>query len=70
MILRERQNEPVAQPVAQVESGSPGGPGTAQLDHLRQVGESLFRAADEAIERALSDDSVAFLRATQQEGGQ
>ena len=66
MLLRERQNESLAQ----AGSGAPGVPGAGNLDRLRQTGESLFRAADEAIDRALSGDSVAFLRATQQEGGQ
>jgi hypothetical protein len=66
MLFRELRNESPAQ----AESGTPGGPETANLDQLRQAGESLFRAADEAINRALSGDSVAFLRATQQEGGQ
>jgi hypothetical protein len=32
--------------------------------------EALLQAGDEAINRALSGDSAAFLRATKQEGGQ
>jgi hypothetical protein len=35
-----------------------------------QEREALLRAADEAIERALSADSQAFLASTRQQGGQ
>jgi hypothetical protein len=66
MLFRERQHEPAAQP----QGGAPGAPGAGNLDRLRETGESLFRAADSAIERALSGDSQAFLHATQQDGGQ
>jgi hypothetical protein len=41
-----------------------------EADNLRQAGEALFRAADEAIHRALAGDSQAFLEATRQSGGQ
>jgi hypothetical protein len=37
---------------------------------MRQLAHSLFQAADDAINRALSADSTAFLQATQQAGGQ
>lgn len=37
---------------------------------LRQAGADLLAAADEAINRALSGDSEAFLSANRQEGGQ
>ncbi len=40
------------------------------LDQLRQAGESHLQAAEEAIDRALAGDSLAFLHATQQDGGQ
>ena len=66
MLLRERRNESVVE----TGSGGPDRPGTATLDRLRQTGQSLIRAADEAIDRALSGNSLAFLQATQQEGGQ
>jgi hypothetical protein len=39
-------------------------------DNLRQAGEDLFRAADDAINRALAGNSQAFLEATRQSGGQ
>lgn len=41
-----------------------------RLDDSRLAGEELLRAADDAIERALSSDSEAFLRANRQQGGQ
>jgi hypothetical protein len=51
--------------------GGNGGPGDAgQLDELRRAGEDLLAAGEEAIRRALSADSEAFLRANRQEGGQ
>jgi hypothetical protein len=37
---------------------------------LRQAGSDLLAAADDAINRALSADSEAFLFANRQEGGQ
>jgi len=66
MLLRDRQNEPATQP----QGGAPSGPGAGNLDRVREVGQSLFQAADDAIDRALSGDSLAFLQATHQDGGQ
>jgi hypothetical protein len=64
MRYRQRQNE--EQPrETEVEGG--GGEG---LGSVRNAGESLLSAADDAIDRALSADSTAFLRATQQSGGE
>jgi hypothetical protein len=37
---------------------------------MRQVGEALLDAGDEAIDRALSSNSEEFLAARRQEGGQ
>ena len=65
MLLHERHNEPSD---AVRQGPPPGGP--SNLDQLRQAGESLLQAADQAIRRALSGDSLAFLQATQQDGGQ
>ena len=45
-------------------------PDGGEAEYLRQAGEALFRAADEAIHRALAGDSQAFLEATRQSGGQ
>lgn len=52
--------------------GSGGGipEGAGNLNQARQDGEEFYQAADDAIARALSGDSEAFLNATQQEGGQ
>lgn len=54
----QRQNPPAVDP--------PGG----NLNEVRQAGQSLFDAADDAIRRALSGNSRAFLEATRQEGGE
>lgn len=48
-----------------------GGQGAgAGLDSLRQISRELIAAGDEAINRALSGDSEAFLAANRQQGGQ
>lgn len=44
--------------------------GSGNLDALRNAGNSFLRAGDEAIRRALSGDSEAFLRANRQRGGE
>jgi hypothetical protein len=54
-------------------SGSAPGPDEgdgAELRDIRQQADALLAAGDEAIRRALSSDSEAFLRANRQEGGQ
>ena len=66
MLLRERHNEAFTQRQAPPSHGPSG----QNPDRIRQAGESFLQAADEAIERALSVDSRAFLQATQQDGGQ
>ncbi len=40
------------------------------LERAREAGEDFLAAGDEAIRRALSSDSEAFLRSTRQRGGQ
>jgi hypothetical protein len=42
----------------------------AEIDALRRAGEEFLAAGDEAIRRALSSDSRAFLRASRQQGGE
>ena len=42
----------------------------AALDATRAAGERFLRAGDQAIERALSGNSEAFLRSSRQEGGE
>ena len=51
------------------ESGAEAGTG-AEMEALRQAGERLLSAGDEAISRALSGDSERFLAANRQQGGQ
>ena len=62
---RERNNE-------QRRMNGPGasGGGGGDLDALRAAGQNFLAAGDEAIRRALSGDSEAFLRANRQRGGQ
>ncbi len=65
MSVRERIiNDVTAQP------SSAGGGDGGSLDRLRQNADEFLAAGDEAIRRALSADSEAFLRANRQQGGQ
>jgi len=66
MKLHERHNEPSAH----VQGPPSGNPDGGNLERVRQAGEHFFQAADDAIHRALSGNSLAFLQATRQEGGQ
>jgi hypothetical protein len=66
MSQRERSNE---NPAA-TGGTDPAGGSSANLGELRRAGEDLLAAGDEAIRRALSGDSEAFLRANRQQGGQ
>ena len=67
MLLHERRSEDFA---AGPQGPIAGGPSGHGLDGLREAGESILRQADQAIERALSGDSLAFLEATRQDGGE
>jgi hypothetical protein len=50
---------------------SPAGEGdTGASEAARAAGERFLRAGDQAIERALSGNSEAFLRSSRQEGGE
>ena len=62
MTLRERMHD-------QHEHQAPPAVPTGQAD-LRASAERLLAQGADAIERALSQDSTAFLAATRQEGGQ
>ena len=57
----ERDRERGAQPQPTTPTGQPG---------LRARGERLLAEGSDAIDRALSQDSAAFLAANRQEGGQ
>jgi hypothetical protein len=50
-------------------SGPDGQPEDA-LNEMRDTGEGFLAAGDEAIRKALSSDSEAFLRQNRQRGGQ
>jgi hypothetical protein len=67
MLLQQRHSELLNIGRQNPPSGSPSG---HSLDQMRQAGESLLQAADQAIDRALAGDSLAFLHATRQDGGQ
>lgn len=43
---------------------------SAELQRLRDVSRELLSAGADAIDRALSADSLEFLAATRQEGGE
>jgi hypothetical protein len=51
-------------------AGPPGGAGEGGGERLRAAADHFLRQADRAIDRALSDDSEAFLNANRQEVGQ
>ena len=66
MSNRERRREPerlAAGPVA-------GADGDDSLESIRAAGAEFLRAGRDAIQRALSGDSEAFLEANRQQGGQ
>jgi hypothetical protein len=65
MRLRERGREEPAAPRPDT-----GGEDPEQLERLRRAGEEFLAAGDDAIRRALSGDSEAFLRASRQQGGE
>jgi len=56
--------------------GGPGGggsgklPGRGNLDKFKKDAERLASAGDDALDRAMSGDSEAFLRANKQQGGE
>lgn len=66
MRLDERRRDDREPSQAAMNGDGSGG----HLDELRSATERLLQAGDDAIDRALSGDSEAFLRASRQEGGQ
>lgn len=62
MRLRERRDPD------DVPAAAPGAP--AERGTLLAAAERMLAAGDDAIERALSGDSEAFLAANRQEGGE
>jgi hypothetical protein len=65
MQLLERRHDAVSELPREA-----AGPGGGASDAVREAGASLFRATDDAIDRSLSGDSLAFLHHTRQEGGE
>jgi hypothetical protein len=66
MTFRERSSD-IRQEAPRTDAGGPAG---GDLSRTRQAGEAFLRAGDEAIRRALSGNSEAFLAAARQQGGQ
>ena len=62
---RERQRD-----VPRSGPGAGGEGSSDSLEQLRASGERMLAAGDDAIRRALSGDSEAFLRANRQRGGE
>ena len=54
----------------QTQDSHDGGSEEDRLEQIRQTANEFLAAGDEAIRRALSGDSEAFLRANRQQGGQ
>ena len=67
MVFREKQHED--HPGASG-AGSPSGAGGEGLAHIKNAGDDLLAAADNAIDQALSQDSGEFLRTGRQRSGQ
>jgi hypothetical protein len=67
MRFRERLNDNSHEEPQNPGSGEPT---SGNLERLRKAGEDCLSAGDEAIKRAISGDSTAFLNAARQTGGQ
>ena len=70
MSFRERQREPEEGPRQGADPGDEHSDANRHLGRVRREGEDILGAGAEAIRRALSEDSEAFLQAVTQEGGQ
>jgi hypothetical protein len=66
MSIRERLNDEQSRQADSSCAQNGGG----NLDSLRASGQEFLTAGSDAINRALSSDSVAFLKASEQQGGQ
>jgi hypothetical protein len=65
--LRERRDDQVSD---QNRESSTGVPDAQNLRRLRREARNILAAGNDAINRALSRDSAAFLQANRQQGGQ
>jgi hypothetical protein len=73
MDTRERRNDRLADLLGMNPSRDHGGGGSGgggALGAIRREAEQFLAAADRAIDRALSGDSEAFVRASRQQGGE
>ena len=64
---RERPHSEIPLPGA---TGLEGAPGAANLNAVRSAGAAMLAAADNAIARVLSGDSLQFNEAARQQGGE
>lgn len=67
MRFRERRNEHSDVPGGPGDENDPGG---EDLSDARNAGDELLSAGDDAINKALSHNSAAFLKAGKQQSGQ
>ena len=67
MRFRERLDDDSRE---EAQNPGPGEPAGGNLERLRKDAEDHLSAGDEAIKRAISGDSTAFLNAARQVGGQ
>jgi hypothetical protein len=67
MNVGERHHQPRDWAPDPAGAGDDGGAG---LSEAREAAERFLQASDRALDRALSQDSEAFLRSSRQEGGQ
>jgi hypothetical protein len=67
---REREQSSPRPPRRRHPTGGETPSDHSRLAGMQQEADQLLRAADDAIARALSGDSEAFLRANRQHGGQ
>ena len=65
--MRQRHLEEIHDPLNREPDGD--GPGDS-TDELREAGAAFLAAGDEAIDRALSENSAEFLAQNRQAGGQ
>ena len=71
MRFRDRLNESGELELrSTVPADSYTGQAPGNLNAIRQAGEALLAAGDDAIDRALSGNSEDFLTASRQQGGQ
>lgn len=68
--MRERERPPTRRDSGNHDPPAGGPADGGDIDRLRGEADRLLDAAEQAIARALSSDSEAFLQANRQRGGQ